>query len=277
MTTQTRPRRRSRGLIVLAIACAGLTGMVGGAIGGAAGAYWVIEKMAKPRFAPKIKNAVVSYDMPSDGARPVDILGINKAGTPLNPCLISFLEDHRDILPNADWRAVRINPYFKIEPDIITEMAFARGVAAITRRNEIYVRVPDATEGLNGMNERLMFHELVHVDQYASGRLDLPDYAARAAYSYANGSDAHDNAYEREARAMENEILRLWIASPQRRTCHADVGDDLRRAPSERPHGQYAIFNRERLEYELVEHTAHTGREFTIPLPDEEKEAEDDE
>jgi len=223
MTSQTGPKRRTRGLIVLAIVCGALTGTIGGAVGGAAGAYWVVERMAKPRFAPKIKNAVVSYDMPSDGARPVDIIGINKAGTPLNPCLTAFLDTQRDILPNADWATVRINPYFKIEPDIITELAFARGAAAITRRNEIYVRVPDATEGLNGMNERLMFHELVHVDQYASGRLDLPDYAASAAYSYANGSNAHDNAYEFEARDLEMELVARWVDSPERRECHRDA------------------------------------------------------
>ena len=270
MKSQIRPRRRSKGLIVLAIACAALTGTIGGAIGGAAGAYWVVERMAKPRFAPKIKNAVVSYEMPSDGARPVDIIGINKAGTPLNPCLIAFLDEQRDILPNADWSTVRINPYFKIEPDIITEMAFARGAAAITRRNEIYVRVPDATEGLNGMNERLMFHELVHVDQYASGRMDLPDYAASAAYSYANGSDAHDNAYEFEARDLELELVERWVRSPQRLDCHKDAPDDGKRAVSERPHGQYAIYNRDRQEYEIIQHTAHEGRGFPIVRPDEE-------
>ena len=69
MTIQDKPRRRRRGPIILAIACAVLTCTVGGAVGGAAGAYWVVERMAKPRFAPKIKNAVVSYEMPAEGAR----------------------------------------------------------------------------------------------------------------------------------------------------------------------------------------------------------------
>ena len=271
MTIQDKPRRRRRGPIILAIACAVLTCTVGGAVGGAAGAYWVVERKAKPRFAPKIKNAVVSYEMPAEGARPVDIIGINKAGTPLNPCLVSFLEDQRDLLPHADWKTVRINPYFKIEPDIITEMAFARGAAAITRRNEIYVRVPDAAEGLNGMDEKLMFHELVHVDQYASGRLDLPDYAASAAYSYANGQDVHDNAYEFEARDLEHELVARWIKSPQRLSCHEGASPEGKRSVSERPRGQYAIFNRERQEYEIVHHTAHEGRDFPIVKPDEEE------
>ena len=271
MDTTGQPRRRRRGLILLAIACGALTGLMGGAIGGAAGAYWVIERMANPRFSPKIKNAVISYEMPSTGARPVDIIGINKAGTPLNPCLIDFLEEQRDILPNGDWAAVRINPYFKTETDIITEMAFARGAAAITRRGEIYVRVPNAAEGLNGMDEKLMFHELAHVDQYASGRLDLPDYAASAAYSYANGADVHDNAYEFEARDLAQQLIDRWVESPERIECHPDVPESLKRAASERPKGQYAIFNRERQEYETVEHTAHIGRGFPVSPPDKEE------
>ena len=270
MTPTGQPRRRGRGILLLAIACAALTGTVGGAVGGAAGAYWVIEKMAKPRFAPKIKNAVVSYEMPAEGARPVDIIGINKAGTPLNPCLVDFLREQRDILPHADWGSVRITPYFKTEPDIITEMAFARGAAAITRRNEIYVRVPDAAEGLSGMDEMLMFHELAHVDQYASGRLDLPDYAASAAYSYANGADARDNSYELEARDLAQEMLNRWVASSQRKTCHPDTPGDGKRASSERPKGQYAIYDRERQEYELVEHRAHENRGFRVSIPEEE-------
>lgn len=275
MSQKGEPRRSRRGLIILLVFIAGIAGLVGGAIGGAAGAVWVVETMAKPRYSPKVKNAVVQYDMPAEGARPVDIAGIRKVGTPLNPCLVSFLEDNRDILPYAKWTEVRLSPYFKIDGDIITEMAFARGAVAITRGNEITVRIPDANENRNSVDERLMFHELSHVDQYASGRLDLPDYAASAANAYASGRDAHDNSYEFEADDHAKELLDRWWKSPQRKQCHpdADIGenpdksaknkasDKTARAPSrskgEKPFVQYAIFDHETQEYRLVEHQLH--------------------
>lgn len=258
-----RPERKGRKALVLGlILLAGGAGLVGGAIGGAAGAIWVVETIAKPRYSPKTKNAVIDYPMPPEGARPVDIAGIRKVGTPLNPCLISFLESNRDILPNARWSEVRLHPYFKIEGDIITEMAFARGVAAITRGNEITVRVADAAENLNGTEETLMFHELVHVDQYASGRMDLPDYAASVATAYASGKNAHENDYEEEAREISRVLLERWKISEERRLCHPDLeeieGDDPpKRANSEKPEARYAIFDHETQEYRLVEHRLH--------------------
>lgn len=262
MPTDGGRARKFRGRTLALVMMAGIAGLVGGAVGGAAGAVWVVETMAKPRYSPKTKNAVIDYAMPAEGARPVDIAGIRKAGTPLNPCLIAYLEDNRDILPHAKWEDVRLNPYFKVEGDIITEMAFARGIAAITRGNEITVRVPDATENLNGINETLIFHELVHVDQYASGRMDLPDYAASAATAYANGRDAHENDYEDEARSKGMALLKAWLTSHRRKQCHPDLveADDngpARRAPSEKPEARYALFDHDTQEYRLVEYRLH--------------------
>lgn len=249
---------------MIAIAAAALAGLAGGAIGGAAGAMWVVETMAKPQFSPKVKNAVVSYEMPSQGARPVDLAGIRKPGTPLHPCLIGFMEEQRELLPHAKWREVRIDPYFRADNDIINEIAFAKRSKAITRQNRIIVRVLDPKEGLDSIDERVMFHELAHVDQYASGRLDLPDYAASAANAYARGRDAHDNAYEIEAEANAHRLRALWWKSDWRRRCHADVpstraedGGGYRRADSERPLARYAIFDPQTQQYEIIEHRLH--------------------
>ena len=273
METAPDKRRSRKGIILLLVLVAGFTGLLGGAIGGAAGAVWVVETMAKPRYSPKVKNAVIDYDMPEEGARPVDIAGIKKAGTPLNSCLIGFLEDNRDLMPHAKWEDVRLAPYFKSESDIITEMAFARGAAAITRRNEIIVRIPDVEEGFNGLNERLFFHELAHIDQYASGRMDLPDYAASAATAYAAGRDAHDNTYEQEAEEIALLLVDLWKTSEWRKKCHPDLKDNTKRADSERPIARYAIFDRQNQEYRQVEHKLHatSSYEAIIPKKDREK------
>jgi len=257
-----RPKKKRKGLIALILVTSCVTGIIGGAIGGAAGAIWVVETMAKPRFSPKVKNAVIEYEMPAEGARPVDIAGINKIGTPLHPCAIGFMEENRELLPHADWSAVRFNPYFKIDGDIITEMAFARRAAAITRGNEITVRVVDAPENFDVLTERLFFHELVHVDQYASGRMDLPDYAASAANAYANGRNAHDNGYEKEAAEKADVLRKAWKISGWRQKCHPDVkenteGKAAKRSASERPMVKYAIFDRDTQEYRVVEHVMH--------------------
>lgn len=266
-------RQSRKGLVLLLVLTAGITGLLGGAIGGAAGAVWVVETMAKPRYSPKVKNAVIDYDMPAEGARPVDIAGIKKVGTPLNACVIGFLEENRDLLPHAKWEDVRLAPYFKSESDIITEMAFARGAAAITRHNEIIVRIPNVEEGFNGLNERLFFHELAHIDQYASGRMDLPDYAASAASAYAAGRDAHDNTYEQEAEEIALLLVDLWKTSDWRKKCHPDLENADRRSDSERPIARYAIFDRESQEYRLVEHKLHatSSYEAIIPKKDREK------
>jgi len=244
-------------LVMLGILGAGTTGIIGGAVGGAAGAYYVLETMAKPKFSPKIKNAVIEYDMPAQGARPIDIVGIKKAGTPLHPCLIGFLENQRDMMPHAKWKEVRIYPYFKVEGDIITEMAFAQRNIAITRGNEITVRVAEAFEYRENTKEALMFHELFHVDQYASGRMDLPDYAASAARAYASGMEMNKNDYEQEARRATRELISRWIESEEREKCHPDVRKDGQiikgRSPSESPMVKYAIFDHGSQQYNVVE------------------------
>ena len=210
-----------------------------------------------PRYSPKIKNAVIKYEMPEKGARPVDIAGIQKNGTPLNPCLIAFLDGPAaEHLPNADWSKVRLSPYFKSEGDIITEMAFARGAIAITRQNDITVRVPESSAILNSLNERLMFHELVHVDQYASGTLDLPDYTASSAKAYVAGKDPRDNFYELEADRIAALLTALWSGSTQRKACHKDM-TTLERAPSEKPSVTYALFDKDSQQYRVVETQLH--------------------
>ena len=115
-----------------------------------------------------------------------------------------------------------------------------------------------------------MFHELVHVAQYASG-MNLPEYASSAAYSYAAGARPEDNAYEDEARAKAAELLVLWALSPQRAQCHPDQRDKPHlRAPSERPEISFAIFSSQKGEYELVRHQLHKDRLLVRELPDAE-------
>ena len=250
-------RKGRRGIIVMAVVFAGIAGLIGGAVGGAAGAMWVVETMANPQYSPKVRNTVIKYDMPGEGARPVDIAGIQKNGTPLHPCFIDFLEGPAaEILPHADWTKVRLSPYFKSEGDIITEMAFARGAVAITRQNDIIVRVPHTRQILSSLNERLMFHELVHVDQYASGTMDLPDYAASSARAYANGRDPQENFYEREADLQAEMLLNLWVESDARKVCHKDVTASTR-ASSEKPEITYALFDLESQQYRVVETRLH--------------------
>jgi hypothetical protein len=263
-----KPRRRT---LIAAIAVACFLGLVGGAVGGAAGAMWVLQTMAAPRVSPKAKNAVVEYDaMPAEGARPVDIAGLTRTGTPLHPCLVDFLEAQRAVVGEADWRKVRLHPYFKNDEDIVNQLAFSRGAFAITRGNDIYVNVPYTADSIDRLNETLLFHELVHVAQYASG-MNLPEYASSAAYSYAAGARPEDNAYEDEARAKANELLVLWALSPQRVQCHPDQREEPRlRAPSERPQISFAIFSSSKGEYELVRHVLHKNAMLIPELPETE-------
>ena len=257
-------RRRSRRLVALAIAGAGLVGLLGGALGGAAGAYWVLETIGTPKITPAARNAVLAYeDMPAEGMRPVDIAGLRRNGTPLNPCVISFLQENEELFGRANWANVRFHPEFR-NNDIINEVAFARGVLGITRQNDIYIAVPKEPSNLNQLNERLFFHELAHVAQYASG-LDIGDYAASAAASYANGSQPKRNFYEEEVRGMEQDMLDAWYASDQRRACHPDLDDPSRRAESERPEVQYAFFDTDKGEYVIVKHRLHVGKGFALP------------
>src|SRR5690606_9057824 len=91
--------RLGRGALIATILVACFVGVLGGAVGGAAGAMWVIETMASPRISPTAKNAVVAYEaMPKEGARPVDIAGLTRTGTPLHPCLIDFLRDQEAVI-----------------------------------------------------------------------------------------------------------------------------------------------------------------------------------
>lgn len=246
-------------IAMVVIAC--LVGLIGGALGGAAGAMWVINTMATPKVSLQAKNAVVEYDaMPRQGARPVDIAGLTKDGTRLNPCLIDFLRTQQEIIGTADWTRVRLHPYFKNDEDIVNQLAFAQGALAITRGNDIYVNVPYTPTAIDQLNEKLLFHELSHVAQYASG-MDLPEYASQAAYSYAAGDRADDNAYEDEARAKSGELMARWAVSPERKRCHPDMRPEAHlRAPSEQPEISFAIFSPQKGEYELVRHQLHKNR-----------------
>ncbi len=258
-------RRRPRRLVAFAIAGAGIIGLLGGALGGAAGTLWVLETVGTPKITPAAKNAVLAYGaMPEEGLRPVDVAGLRRDGTPLHPCVISFLEEQEPLIGKADWSKVRFHPEFRND-DIINEVAFARGVLGITRQNDVYIAVPKEPSNLNQLNERLFFHELAHVAQYAAG-LNIGDYATSAAASYANGEKPRQNFYEEEVLAREQAMLDAWYASDQRRQCHPDAGKDMsRRAASERPEVQYAIFDTDKGEYVIVKHRLHVGRGFALP------------
>ncbi|MBS7671411.1 hypothetical protein [Croceicoccus gelatinilyticus] len=281
--------RKRRRIFALALAGAGLVGLVTGTVGGAVGAMWVLETVGAPKITTAAKNAVISYDdLPQEGLRPVDIAGVMHRGTPLNPCVIDFLEEQSDLVGVADWKKVRFHPYFRDE-DIINEVAFARGVLAITRHNDIYVAVPRNPSGLDQLNERLFFHELMHVSQYAAG-LNLGEYATSAAASYAAGQEMKQNDFEEDVRDREKLVLDAWYASEQRRACHADVlplpepepeidGEEgagegeptpvadvpMVRAPSEMPNIQFAIFDTRKGEYEVVEHKLHEDKGRALP------------
>lgn len=249
----------------MAIAGAGVLGLAGGAIGGAAGTWWVLNTIGTPKISPPAKNAVLEYDaMPEEGLRPVDIAGLRRNGTPLNPCVIAFLEDQEELIGKADWRKVRFHPEFRND-DIINEVAFARGVLGITRQNDIYIAVPKEPSNLDQLNERLFFHELAHVAQYAAG-LDIGDYATSAAASYAGGDEMKNNDYEQDVRDKEAALLDAWYASPQRLVCHPDAADNPdMRADSERPEVQFAIFDTKNGEYEIVKDRLFEGRGFALP------------
>lgn len=266
-------RNPGRGILISAILVTCVLSVVGGAIGGAAGAMWVINTMANPKVSPKAKNAVVEYDaMPTEGARPVDVAGLTRNGTPLHPCLINFLEEQEAVVGEAEWTKVRLHPYFKNDEDIVNQLAFSRGALGITRGNDIYINIPYTPTSIEQLNETLLFHELSHVAQYASG-MDLPEYASSAAYSYAAGHRPQDNAYEDEARTKATELLGLWALSPQRAQCHPDLLQKLHlRAPSERPAISFAIFSAEKGEYELVRHQLHKERYLIAPTPETEVE-----
>ena len=245
-------------ILLLAMACSGAVGLIGGIVGGAAGAFWVVGTLSAENVKPIVRNAVIEYDMPEEGARPVDIAGLTRVDTPLHPCLIKFMEDNEDIVGKADWSAVRLSPYFKSVNDIINDVAFARGAIAITRGTNIVVRTPDLTERLDAVSELLMFHELAHVAQYQEKRMDLPDYAASAAYSYAAGDRPEDNSYELEARTIATDLLISWSTSPHRRECHKDLPEgSYSRAPSERPSVKYALYSPSTKEYRVINHTLH--------------------
>lgn len=255
-------------MLVAAILIACFVGLIGGAVGGAAGAMWVINTMASPKVSPKAKNAVVEYDgMPNGGARPVDIAGLTRTDTPLHQCIIDFLQDQEAVIGTAEWRKVRLHPYFKNEDDIVNQLAFSRGALGITRGNNIYINVPFTPAAIEHLDEKLLFHELVHVAQYASG-MNLPEYASSAVQSYATGDKPEDNNYEEEARAKAKELVSLWAISPQRVRCHPDLPDDLAmRAPSEQPQVSFAIFSPMKGEYELVRYQLHKNRPLLRELP----------
>lgn len=261
--------RLGRGALIATILVACFVGVLGGAVGGAAGAMWVIETMASPRINPTAKNAVVAYEgMPKEGARPVDIAGLTRTGTPLHPCLIDFLRDQEAMIGEADWGKVRLHPYFKNDEDIVNQLAFSRGALGITRGNDVYINVPYTPDLIDQLNETLLFHELTHVAQYASG-MNLPEYASGAAYSYAAGSRPEDNAYEEEARAKAKELVVLWALSPQRARCHPDRREKPHlRAPSEKPKISFAIFSDKKGEYELVRHQLHKNRLLIAEIPE---------
>jgi len=256
------PERKSgRGMMIATVAVACVLGLVGGAVGGAAGAMWVINTMAAPKVSPQAKNAVVEYDgMPKEGARPVDVAGLTAVSTRLNPCLVDFLKAQQAVVGTADWGKVRLHPYFKNDEDIVNQLAFAQGALGITRGNDIYINVPYTPSAIDQLNESLLFHELAHVAQYASG-MDLPEYASQAAVSYASGDKVDDIAFEDDARAKAKQLLDLWAVSPQRARCHKDVPEETwLRAPSEQPEISFAIFSSQKGQYELVRHQLHKGR-----------------
>ena len=260
-------------MLIAAVLAACFVGVLGGAVGGAAGAMWVIDTMASPRVSPKAQNAVVEYDaMPREGARPVDVAGLTRSGTPLHPCLVDFLDEQEAVIGSAEWTKVRLHPYFKNDQDIVNQLAFSRGAVGITRGTDIYINVPYVPASIDRLNEKLLFHELVHVAQYASG-MDLPEYASSAAYSYAAGDRPEDNTYEDEARAKAEELLVLWALSPQRARCHPDQREKPHlRAPSERPEISFAIFSESKGEYELVRHQLHKNRLLIPEIPETEAE-----
>lgn len=245
-------------IVLLAAVCSGFVGLVGGVVGGAAGAFWVVGTLSAETVKPIVRNAVVEYDMPAEGARPIDIAGLTQVDTPLHPCLIGFLQENSDIVGTADWSAVRLSPYFKSVNDIINDVAFARGAVAITRGTNIIVRTPDLTDRLDGVDELLMFHELAHVAQYQEKRMDLPEYAASAAYSYASGDRPEDNNYELEAREISEQLVAAWKTSSYRAECHPDLDTEtLERAESERPVVKYALYSPISKEYRVIEHRLH--------------------
>lgn len=255
-----------RKALVAAIVAACFVGLIGGAVGGAAGALWVLQTVAAPKGSPVAKNAVVQYDaMPAEGARPVDIAGLTRTGTPLHPCLIDFLREQEPLIGEAEWRKVRLHPYFKSDDDIVNQLAFSSGAYAITRGSDIFVNVPYTPAAIDQLSEELMFHELVHVAQYASG-MSLPEYASSAASSYAAGDRPQDNAFEHDARAKAQELLHLWALSPQRARCHPDQREKPHlRAPSERPEISFAIFSSQKGGYELVRHQMHRNKLLVSP------------
>jgi hypothetical protein len=272
VTTQSE-RKPGKGMLIAAILVACSVGVLGGAVGGAAGAMWVINTMASPKVSPKAKNGVVEYDaMPREGARPVDIAGLTRSGTPLHPCLIDFLKEQEAVIGSAEWTKVRLHPYFKNDDDIVNQLAFSRGAIGITRGNDIYVNVPYTPEAIDQLNENLLFHELIHVAQYASG-MDLPQYVSSVAYSYAAGNRLEDNSYEEDARAKAKELVVLWALSPQRVRCHPDQREKPHlRAPSEQPQISFAIFSETKGEYELVRHRLHKDRRLIDEIPETETE-----
>lgn len=251
-------RSKARWLLLGAAAASCMFGLIGGAIGGAAGTMWVMETIDRPKFSAIARNAVLVYDMPKAGMRPVDIVGIQQSSVRLNPCLIGFLEEHKDVVGEANWEKVRFHSYAKSEGDIINEVAFARGVYGITRGNDITIRTPSKAEQLEDLNEQLTFHELVHVAQYASGRLDLPTYAGNAAVTYANGEEPDNNDYEIEAWGKAKQLMALWRESDWRAQCHPDVPENRnRRAKSEQPRAKYAIFDSETQRFEVIDIELH--------------------
>lgn len=245
-------------MLIAALGVACVLGLLGGAVGGAAGAMWVINTTDSPKLSPKAKNAVVEYDaMPAEGARPVDIAGLTRSGTPLHPCLINFLDEQKAVIGIAEWGKVRLHPHFKNDEDIVNQLAFSRGVFGITRGNDIYINIPYTPALIDQLTEKLLFHELVHVAQYASG-MDLPEYTSSAVYSYASGNRPQENAYEVEAQKKAEELLLLWALSPQRALCHPDQREKPHlRAPSEQPEISFAIFSAKKGEYELIRHQLH--------------------
>ncbi len=183
--------------------------------------------------------------------------------------MIDFLQDQQAVIGTAQWRRVRLHPYFKNEDDIVNQLAFSRGALGITRGNDIYINVPYTPSAIEHLDEKLLFHELVHVAQYASG-MNLPEYASSAAQSYATGDRPENNNYEEEAREKAKELVGLWAISPQRALCHPDLPEDrATRAPSEQPLVSFAIFSPMKGEYELVRYQLHKNRPLLPELPEQ--------
>ena len=229
-----RKGRKTRTLLLLvSIAIVSATA---GAVGGATSAFFTMKKMQDV----KIPEAIVAYaNMPKDGIRPVDIAGITQNNTPINPCVLPFLEKHQDVIGTADWSSVRFHPNYK-NADLINDVAFVRGYTGITRNNDVYISVPNNIESLN---EILFFHELMHVAQYASG-MDLPGYTASAMSSYTSGKPADENNYEEAAALGAIQMVNLWIDSEERQACHPDMKrGKMYRAASEQPAISYTDYN----------------------------------